>query len=157
MGVIGRMWGRLARSGGRLPEDLLILGFRVALGLAAWQTVQARIEGWELFGQSWRFYRLSPGVVELFRRDYPLPLLPADWAAHLAVGAQFFLSLMLLLGLGTRLAAFGLLAALAAMQFFLWPQDWLLNLLQAAGLLYLFKHGGGRVALDNLRVSVNRP
>lgn len=156
MGLIGRMWGSVARSGGRLPEDLLMLGFRIALGLAAWQTVQARINGWELLGQRWRFYELAPGAVELFRRDYALPLLPADWAAHLAVGAQFFLALMLLLGLGTRLAAFGLLAALAAMQFHLWPQGWLLSLLQAAGLLYLFKHGGGRLALDNLRVSVNK-
>jgi putative oxidoreductase len=65
----------------------------------------------------------------------------ATWSEHL-------LPLLLLLGLGTRLAALGLLGMTLVIQLFVYPDAWPTHLTWAVALLYLVGRGPGALALD---------
>lgn len=132
----------------RLPESLLQLLARLAVAAVFWRSAQTKFTGWELFGQSWQFFNISPATTLLFQYEYQLPLLSPQVAACAATTAEFFFALMLALGLGTRLAALGLFAVTAVIQLLVLPSGWPAHILWAALLLYLLKHGGGRLALD---------
>ena len=49
-------------------------------------------------------------TLALFMDEYHVPLLPAEWAAWLGTGAELILPVLLVLGLGGRIAALGLFA-----------------------------------------------
>lgn len=133
-----------------IPEDLVLLVSRIAVASVFWRSVQTKISGWEFLDQSWQFYNLSQSTIMLFRYEYDLPLLPYRVAAYLGTAAEFFFPLLLVIGLGTRLAAFGLLLVTAVIQFLVFPDAWPTHILWAAILLYLLRSGGGNIALDRL-------
>ncbi len=135
----------------RLPEDLLLLLARFAVATVFWRSVQTKITGWSVFEQSFQFYNLVPSTFTLFEYEYGLPLISATAAAYLATFAEFFLSIFLLLGLGTRLTALALLFMTLVIQFFVYPSAWPTHVLWVVPLLFLVRHGGGRIALDALR------
>jgi putative oxidoreductase len=137
----------------QLPEDLVSLVSRLAIASVFWRSVQTKISGWELFGQSLQFFNVSSSTVLLFQYEYRLPLLSPTAAAYAGTAAEFFFPILLVLGLGTRFAALGLLAVTAVIQFLVFPDAWPTHILWFALLLYLLKHGGGRFALDHV---VNR-
>lgn len=140
-------WSSLCKA---LPEDGILLLARVAIASVFWRSVQTKITGWEAFGQSWQFFNLSPSTVLLFQYEYQVPLLAPQLAAYMGTAAEFFLPILLLLGLGTRFAALGLLGVTAVIQFLVLPEGWPTHILWFAILLYLLKHGGGRIALDHV-------
>ena len=84
----------------------------------------------------------------LFEHEYALPLLPYELAAYLGTITEFVLSLTVLLGLFTRLSAFGLLGVTAVIQFFVYPGAWPTHIAWAAMLIVLLKEGGGVLSLD---------
>lgn len=133
-----------------IPEALVALVARLAIASVFWRSVQTKIEGWELLGQALQFFHLTPGTMLLFQYEYRLPLLSPTVAAHAATTAEFFFPLMLVLGLGTRLAALGLLGVTAVIQLFVFPAAWPVHILWFALLLYLLRQGGGSIALDAL-------
>jgi putative oxidoreductase len=55
------------------------------------------------------FLTLTDSAYELFRTEYKLPLVPAEFAAHLAAYAEHLFPVLLVLGLFTRLSALALL------------------------------------------------
>jgi putative oxidoreductase len=57
---------------------------------------------------------------------------------------------MLVLGLGTRIAAFGLLGMTAIIEIFVYPDAWPTHLSWAGLLVPLMVKGGGRWSLDQL-------
>jgi putative oxidoreductase len=59
------------------------------------------------------------------------------------------LPVLLLLGLGTRYAALGLLVMTAVIQFFVYPGAYATHGVWAAVLLYLIARGPGRLSLDH--------
>ena len=76
---------------------------------------------------------------------------------HLASLAEFFLPIMLVLGLGTRIGALGLLGMTVFIQFYVFPEDllklngnWSLHLLWAMPLLLVFARGPGSFSLDHV-------
>lgn len=87
------MWRRLLAT----ESDLGALLTRVALGVVMFPHGAQKVLGW------WGGYGLS-GTVETFteKMGIPLPL------ALAAIGAEFLGSLGLVVGLGTRVAAFGI-------------------------------------------------
>ena len=93
--------------------------------------------------------RLSDSAVELFRSDYRLPFIAPEPAALLAATAEHVLPVLLLLGLGTRLAALGLLAMTAVIQFFVYPGAYPTHGTWAAALLWLVARGPGVVSIDH--------
>ena len=83
---------------------------------------------------------------------FPAPLL----AATLAGMAEIVLPILLVLGLGTRLAALGLLAMTAVIQLTV-PEGWAnFHLPWAAMALTLVVYGGGAASLDRLIASRGR-
>lgn len=127
---------------------------RLSIGATFWQSGQTKIQGFvvDLVGGkiALGWPRLSDSVVDLFRDEYKLPILPPDIAAILAASAEHILPLMLFLGLGTRWGALGLLGMTLVIQLFVYPSAWPTHGVWAVALLYLLAHGGGRFSLDAL-------
>ncbi|MFC7609097.1 DoxX family protein [Teichococcus aestuarii] len=92
-------------------EDGLLLASRVFPAAIFWQSGRTKVEG----------FALAPGTVELFRDEYALPLLDPGVAAVLAAAAEHAFPLLLVLGLGSRLAALALLGMTLVIQFFVYP------------------------------------
>jgi putative oxidoreductase len=99
-------------------------------------------------GGGW--FTITDATFDLFRTDYALPLLPPVLAAWMATIAEHLFSTMLVLGLGTRIAAAGLLGMTAVIEIFVYPDAWPTHLSWAALLAPLVLRGGGRYALDRL-------
>lgn len=124
-----------------VPDDLIALASRWGVGSVFFMSGRTKVDGG---------LNVSDTAVLLFEQDYALPLIPPLWAAHLATYAEHLLPLMLMVGLGTRLGALGLLVMTAVIQFLVYPSAWPTHLSWAAALLYLLAHGGGRWSLDHL-------
>ncbi|MBL8329499.1 MAG: DoxX family protein [Rubrivivax sp.] len=140
----------------RTPESAIALLGRFSVAAVFWASGQTKIEGLSLdlvAGRfEWGWPQLAPGAVDLFRDEYRLPLLAPETAATLAALGEHVLPLMLLLGLGTRLAALGLLLMTAVIQFAVYPSAYATHGVWAAVLLWLVARGPGAVSLDRLFV-----
>ena len=138
----------------RIPDALIALAARVGIGATFWLSGQTKIEGFVLdpIGGHAEFGwpHVSEGALELFRSEYALPLIPPEFAAPLAAFSEHLFPLMLLLGLGTRYAALGLLGMTAVIEVFVYPDAWPTHAVWAACLLYLVARGGGSLSLDHL-------
>lgn len=138
----------------RIPESAIQLLARLSLALTFWVSGQTKIEGLVLDPIGWNIElglpRVSDSAIELFRSEYALPLLPPEWAAHLAATAEHVLPLLLLVGLATRLSAFALLGMTLVIQVFVYPSAYPTHGLWAALLLYLMARGPGALSLDRL-------
>ena len=138
----------------RIPEDLIALLGRFSIAAVFWKSGQTKIEGFavDLVEGSVQlgWPRLSDSAVALFHYEYDLPLLSPQLGAVLAALGEHILPVLLLLGLGTRFAALGLLVMTAVIQFLVYPGAYATHGVWAAVLLYLMARGPGRVSLDEL-------
>lgn len=136
----------------RHASEAIALLARIGLAFTFWLSGQTKIEGLVLdplgLQVQWGWPHVSESALELFRNEYALPLLPPDWAAWMAATAEHVLPLMLILGLGTRVAALGVLGMTLVIQLFVYPLAFPTHALWAACALALLVHGGGRLALD---------
>lgn len=138
----------------RIPESAIALLGRFSVAAVFWKSGQTKIEGLAIDIVSGSFElglpRLSASAVDLFRDEYQLPLLPPELGATLAALGEHVLPLLLLLGLGTRFAALGLLVMTAVIQFLVYPGAYPTHGVWAAVLLWLMVRGPGAVSLDHL-------
>lgn len=139
-GAFGRLRAWLERW---ISHDLLALGARWSMAGVFFLSGRTKVEG--VLG-------VTESAIALFEEEYRLPLLAAPLAAHLAAYAEHALPLLLVLGLGTRLGAAGLLAMTLVIQVFVYPAAWPTHLGWATLLLYLVARGGGRWSADHLLV-----
>lgn len=132
--------------------DALALLGRFAVAAVFWQSGQTKVEGLVIDLVQGVFMvdspRLAPGAVALFQDEYRLPLITPLWAAGMAALAEHLLPLMLLLGLGTRFAALGLLGMTALIQLLVYPGAYAIHGVWAAVLGWLLVLGPGRWSLD---------
>jgi putative oxidoreductase len=139
-GGLRAAWNRIADALDRLiGHSLLALAARFALAGIFFMSGRTKVEGW---------LSVSDTAVALFADEYKVPLLPPALAAHLATYAEHLFPLLLVLGLGTRLAALALLGMTAVIQIFVYPDAWPTHLSWAALLLYLAGRGAGPISLD---------
>lgn len=137
----------------RIPHSLIALLARFSIAAVFWKSGQTKIEGLAIdivggeFTLGWP--RLSDSAVSLFRDEYKLPLLSPEWAAIAAAAGEHLLPVLLLLGLGTRLAALGLLVMTAVIQFLVYPGAYPVHGVWAAVLLWLMALGPGRLSIDH--------
>ena len=89
-------------------------------------------------------------TVALFADEYNVPVLAPHLAAAMAATFEVGCSTLLLVGLGTRLAALPLLGMIMTIQLFVYPQAWSEHLVWGSILLMLLTRGGGAVSLDHL-------
>lgn len=141
------------RAMARMPHSLIALLGRVAIAGVFWRSGQTKVEGLAVdlvgghFELGWP--RLSASAVDLFRDEYRLPLVPPELGATLAALGEHALPLLLLLGLGTRYAALGLLLMTAVIQLLVYPAAWPTHGTWAAVLLWLMARGPGVLSIDH--------
>lgn len=123
-----------------ISHALIALACRFGLAGIFWFSGRTKVDGW---------LQVNESALLLFEHEFALPLIPPLWAAHLATYAEHLFPLLLVLGLGTRWAALGLLCMTAVIQFWVYPDAWPTHLTWAAALLYLLGRGAGRYSIDH--------
>lgn len=122
-----------------IPTALLAILFRLAVFSVFWRAALPKQANWDL-------------TIALFQDEYlkRLPFLPAAPMAYLAFAIEIVCSLMVLTGLGTRIAALLLLGMTIFIQLFVYWSSWPQHLLWAAMLLYLVARGPGAWSIDHI-------
>ena len=121
------------------PDAVLAIGARLSLGAIFFMSGRTKVEG---------FLTVTDGAYALFRDEYKVPLVPPEFAAHMAAYAEHLLPVLLVLGLFTRLSALGLLGMTLVIQLFVYPDAWPTHLSWATLALLLVGRGAGPVSLD---------
>jgi len=122
-----------------LPDDLLLLVARLGIASVFFLSGRTKVDG---------LLHITDGTYSLFAEEYALPLIPSDLAAHLATYSEHLFSILLVLGLFTRLSALAFLGMTLVIEVFVYPDAWSTHLSWAALLLLLIAKGGGRFSLD---------
>ncbi len=123
---------------GLVPEALVLLFVRVAVGHVFWASGRTKVDGW---------FTLRPEAVELFRSEYKVPF--PELMAPVAATMEHLLPVLLVLGLFTRFAALGLVGMTLFIQLFVYPEAWWpVHSLWLALLLVVVTRGPGALALD---------
>lgn len=132
----------LAKTAERLlPQDVLSLVARLGVAAIFFQSGRTKVDGW---------LHITDGTYALFETEYALPLIPPDLAAHAATYSEHLFSILLVLGLFTRMSALAFLGMTAVIQVFVYPDAWPTHLSWTGLLLVLIARGGGRLSLDYL-------
>jgi putative oxidoreductase len=113
---------------------------RLAVGGVFWRSGQTKIEG----------FHIKDSTFFLFRKEYRVPLLPPDFAAYLTTFSENVFSVLLIVGLASRLSAAWLFAMTAVIQIFVYPSGWPDHILWATTLLVIISRGPGVFSLDYL-------
>ena len=121
----------------RVPYTLLALPLRFAVATVFWNSGTTKLANWD-------------ATLQLFQDEYKVPLLPPEWAAHMAASIELSTPILLVLGFGTRIAALLLLGMTTVIEIFVYPQAWPTHIQWAAMLLVLLCRGPGRCSLDAL-------
>src|SRR6266540_3338028 len=121
----------------RFPLSIIQLAMRIAVGAVFFNSGILKINSWEF-------------AIKLFQDEYKVPLLDPVWAARLATFNELTFSVLLFLGLATRLATLPLLGMIAVIQIFVYPQAWTEHLLWASIIVFLLTRGPGAWSLDHL-------
>ena len=124
-----------------LPDDLLALIARLGVASVFFLSGRTKVDG---------ILHITDSTYSLFETDYKLPLIPPDVAAHAATYSEHLFSILLVLGLFTRLSALAFLGMTLVIEVFVYPDAWSTHLSWAAILLLLIAKGGGKVSLDRV-------
>lgn len=145
-----------------IPYALVALALRLVMARVFFLDGQTRIDGprLPLTVQDWLpgvdFSVVLPMQVKAetftaFLVQYPPLPVPPVLAAYLLSYAEFLLPVMLVIGLGTRFAALGLLVVTAMIQVYVMPEAlWSTHIYWAALLLLLLSRGAGQMSLDHV-------
>jgi len=135
-GLRFRLADLIARVG-RFPLSIHQLLFRLAIAGVFLRAGLTKLTSWE-------------STVALFADEYKVPVLAPHLAAAMAASFEVGCSALLLVGLGTRLAALPLIGMIMTIQLFVYPQAWSEHLVWGSILLFLVTRGGGAISLDRL-------
>lgn len=138
---------------GAIPDSLIALISRFSIAAIFWKSGQTKVQGFAIDIVSGEFTlglpRLSDSVIDLFRSEYKLPLVPPELAAPLAAFAEHLFPLLILIGLATRISAAALLVMTLTIQLFVYPDAWPTHGVWAAVLIFLMAKGPGVLSLDH--------
>jgi putative oxidoreductase len=123
-----------------IPDSLVSLIARLAIGGVFWRSGQTKIDG----------FHIKDSTFFLFREEYRVPLLPPDFAAYLTTVSENVFSVLVIVGLASRLSAAWLFAMTAVIQIFVYPSGWPDHILWATALLVIISRGPGVLSLDHL-------
>jgi putative oxidoreductase len=148
-----RGWAQAKALLERIPNSLIAFIARFSMAAVFWNSGQTKVQGLviNLVAREWTlgWPRLSESALALFQDEYKLPFIPPEWAAPMAAAAEHVLPVLLLLGLGTRFAALGLLGMTLVIQLFVYPGAYATHGTWAAVLLYLMARGPGMLSVDH--------
>jgi putative oxidoreductase len=127
-------------------QDIALLALRVALAVPFWRSGLTKWDGFLQLSDSARYLFAEEFRLHIFGSEIPYPV--PGLVAHLSGIAEICLPVLLVLGLGTRVAALALLGMTGIIQL-TEPDGWAnFHLPWAAMALALLVFGPGRVALD---------
>ena len=148
MGGLANMVRQLADLGHRIAEPvtsglgpLALLALRLPVAIVFWRSGRAKVEGWNIFS-------VNDSQYFLFREEFGMPL--PELTAHVTAIAEHVLPALLVLGLLTRLSALGLFVMTLVIQFFVFPDSWLVHMFWAAILFAVMILGPGPISLDRV-------
>ena len=95
-------------------------------------------------------YRSPELTLLLFRDEYKVPFFDPALMARMATFNELTFSVLLIVGLATRVATLPFLGMIAVIQTFVYPQAWTEHLLWASILVFLLTRGAGALSLDHL-------
>ena len=119
------------------PMGLLQFVFRFSIASVFWKSGQSKIASWDT-------------TILLFANEYHVPLLSPQFAAAMAASIELGCSVLIAVGLLTRLATLPLLGMVFVIQTFVYPENWVEHLTWATMLLFLLTRGPGPISLDRL-------
>ncbi len=119
------------------PLGLLQLVFRFGIASVFWKSGQSKTASWDT-------------TILLFTNEYRVPLLSPQFAAAMSASFELGCSVLIALGLFTRLATLPLLGMVFVIQTFIYPENWVEHLTWATMLLFLLTRGPGPISLDRL-------
>ncbi|WP_256754533.1 DoxX family protein [Mesorhizobium sp. Mes31] len=135
-GLFG-LYRRVIKLPEHIPFSLIQLAARIAISHVFWQSAQTKLASW-------------PVTLQLFANEYNLPFIDPSIAAPLATTAEITGSVLLFLGLFSRLGALMLLGVVSVIQIFVFPENWAEHLLWASLLLLVLTRGAGVLSLDHV-------
>ena len=121
----------------RFPLSVIQLAMRIGVGLV-------------FFNAGMLKYNSPEMTAMLFEMEYKVPVLAPATAAQIAMFNELTISVLLFLGLGTRLATLPLFGMLAVIQIFVYPTAWPDHLLWGSILVFLLTRGPGSLSIDYL-------
>ena len=124
----------------RIPYSVVALVSRVAVASVFWRSSQTKVAG----------FSIREETFALLRDVYKVPLLPPDVAAYLSTIGEHVFSVLLVVGLASRLSAIGLLFMTAVIELFIFPDGWPEHILWTGLLLQIIARGPGAISLDHL-------
>jgi putative oxidoreductase len=128
---------RTIRGLNSISYTWLALPLRFAVATVFWNSAMTKLANWDT-------------TLSLFADEYQLPLLPPEIAAYMATTVELATSILLVLGLLTRPAAFVLLGMTTVIEIFVYPQAWPTHIQWAAMLFVLLCRGPGALSIDHL-------
>jgi putative oxidoreductase len=141
--IIATRSGRVIALLNLFPSSVLQLMFRIAIAAVFWSSGLTKIASWDT-------------TVVLFRDEYMVPLLPPEIAAVISATFELSCSVLMIVGLVTRLATLPLLGMTFVIEVFVYPEYWAMHLMWASILLFLLTKGPGIVSLDHCLKQVFR-
>jgi len=122
---------------GGFPLAIHQLLFRLAIAGVFLKAGLTKVASWET-------------TVALFRDEYKVPVLSPEFAAAVASSVEIGCSVLLLVGLASRLATLPMLGMLLTIQLFVYPSAWPEHLVWGSILLFLLTRGAGAISVDRL-------
>jgi len=124
----------------RIPYSVIALASRIAVADIFWRSARTKVNGFSIREET--FY--------LFREEYKVPLLPPDLAAYLSTIGEHTFSVLLAIGLASRLSALGLFGMTMVIQLFVVPGGWPEHILWLSLLTLIIARGPGAISIDHL-------
>ncbi len=131
----------------RIPYSAIALLSRIAVAQVFWRSAQTKVSG----------FHIREETFVLFREEYKVPLLPPDVAAYLSTIGEHVFSVLLIVGLASRLSAFGLFFMTMVIQLFVFPDGWPEHILWISLLALIFARGSGAISLDHVLWTRGKP
>ncbi|MCW6537666.1 DoxX family protein [Sphingomonas lycopersici] len=136
------------RMSALMPDALLLLVARLGIAGVFFMSGRTKVDG---------IIHITDGTYELFRTEYALPLVPPTIAAVAATWSEHAFSILLVLGLATRVSALALFMMTLTIEIFVYPDAWPTHLSWAAILLPLIFRGGGAWSMDRVVARLLHP
>jgi len=129
---------RLAEA---IPYSLVALIARLSVATVFWRSAQTKVD---------ESFLVLDKTFLLFEYEYQVPLIPPEIAAYLATYQELVGSILLVIGLATRLTALSFIGMVAVIQIFVYPDGWPGHALWFALLFLLVARGPGAISVDHL-------
>jgi putative oxidoreductase len=147
-----------------VPYAVVAFGMRLLMARIFFFDGQTKVDGPRLLFDLYNFHfsfalplYLKAETFTAFATQFaPLPV-PPMLAAYLVSYAEFILPIMLVLGFGARIAAFGMLIMTAVISIYIMPEAlWTVQIYWFAILMLLLSQGPGQISVDYLVRLVTR-